>query len=129
MVVLDSSALLALLLGEPGAEQVAAVLDDARISAVNLAEVLTRFVDRGADPDEAGAQLLALHLAVEPVTAEQAVAMAALRPATRAAGLSLGDRACLALARTLGAPALTADRAWAAVAPDVGVDIRLIRAP
>ena len=100
----------------------------ARISTVNLAEVLSRAADRGADPDQlvselTEARLLHGAIAVEPFTTEDAAAVARLRSETRGVGLSLGDRACLALAQRLNAAVLTADRAWSQV--DVGVDVRL----
>jgi PIN domain nuclease of toxin-antitoxin system len=130
-LVLDASALLAHLRDEPGADVVAeAVAGGAAISAVNLAEVFSRAADRGADPATLAAELTRIGLldgaiTVEPFTAADAIEMARLRPLTRVAGLSLGDRACLALARRLGAPALTADAAWQGV--DHGVELRSIR--
>jgi ribonuclease VapC len=130
-LVLDASALLAHLRDEPGADVVAeAVASGAAISAVNLAEVFSRAADRGADPPTLAAELTRVGLldgaiTVEPFTAADAIETARLRPLTRVAGLSLGDRACLALARRLGAPALTADAAWQGVAH--GVELRPIR--
>jgi ribonuclease VapC len=129
--VLDASALLAHLRGELGADVVAeAIADGAVISTVNLAEVFSRSADRGADPDKLAATLTQTGLldgatTVEPFTTADAIDAARLRPLTRDAGLSLGDRACLALARRLGAPALTADTAWQGVAH--GVELRPIR--
>lgn len=117
--VLDASALLALLKGEPGAERVAEALEQgAYLSAVNLAEVLSKLADWGEDPAEAQARmaqvgLLGAAVEVLPFTGEDALEVARLRALTRAYGLSFGDRACLALARRLGLPALTAERAWA----------------
>jgi ribonuclease VapC len=130
-LVLDASALLAHLRDEPGADVVGeAIAGGAAISTVNLAEVFSRSADRGADPQELAATLTRSGLldgaiAVEPFTAADAIDAARLRPLTRDAGLSLGDRACLALARRLGAPALTADIAWQGVAH--GVELRPIR--
>lgn len=124
-LVLDASALLAYLRDEPGAELVAeAIADGVVISTVNLAEVLSRSADRGADPAKIAAKLTQSGLldgaiTVEPFTTADAIDAARLRPLTRDAGLSLGDRACLALARRLGIPALTADTAWQGVAHDV----------
>lgn len=129
--VLDASAVLAYLNREAGAEVVADMVEaGASVSAVNFAEVLSTASDRGVPTErliarltEAG--LLEGAISVEPFTAEDAGTVGELRPATRAAGLSLGDRACLALARRLEAPAATADAAWAEL--DVGVEILLIR--
>jgi ribonuclease VapC len=124
-LVLDASALLAYLRDEPGAELVAqAIADGVVISTVNLAEVFSRFADRGADPAKIAdtltqSGLLDGAITVEPFTTADAIDAARLRPFTRDAGLSLGDRACLALARRLGTPALTADTAWQGVAHDV----------
>lgn len=124
-LVLDASALLAYLRDEPGAELVAeAIADGVVISTVNLAEVFSRSADRGADPAKLAAKLTQSGLldgaiTVEPFTTADAIDAARLRPLTRDAGLSLGDRACLALARRLGTPALTADTAWQGVAHDV----------
>ena len=125
MIVLDASALLALSLGEPGAEHVADVLADAVISAVNLCEVLTRLADLGADPRQAAQDIAARELPVIAFDPAQAILAAVLRPATRHLGLSLGDRCCLALAIARKARVVTADRAWAGL--DVGVGIDVIR--
>ena len=123
--VLDSSAVLALLWSEPGAENVAASIQNARVSAVNLSEVVARLVDRGMAPADARHAIRGLELRVDVFDTELAIEAGLLRTATRAHGLSLGDRACLALAARLEAEALTADRAWSGT--DVGVEIRLIR--
>jgi PIN domain nuclease of toxin-antitoxin system len=131
--ILDASALLAYLRDEPGAELVAdAIALGGTISTVNLAEVLSRAADRGADPGELANDLTAsglLHgaIEVEPFTAADAIDVARLRPPTRSAGLSIGDRACLALARRLHGVAITADRAWEDIADDVAVELTLIR--
>jgi ribonuclease VapC len=129
--VLDASALLAHLRDEPGGEVVAeAIASGAVISTVNLAEVFSRVADRGEDPAKLAAELTQIGLldgaiTVEPFTAADAIDAARLRPLTRDAGLSLGDRACLALARRLDAPALTADTDWQGVAH--GVELRPVR--
>ncbi len=122
--MLDSSAVLALLLNEPGAELVRACLSSARLSTVNLAEVIGKFTERGVPPAEARLAVETLGLTVVDFDAAQAHATGALRPATKPLGLSLGDRACLALAQAIGATAYTADSAWARL---TSPDIRLIR--
>jgi ribonuclease VapC len=130
--ILDASALLAYLRDEPGADVVAeAIAGGAAVSTVNLAEVLSHAAGRGSDPVALVEQmtergLLGGAIAVEPFTTADAVETARLRPLTRQPGLSLGDRACLALARRLEAPALTADLAWAQ-AGDLAVELQQIR--
>jgi PIN domain nuclease of toxin-antitoxin system len=125
LVVLDSSALLCLVNAEPGADRVADALDAAAISAVNLAETVGKLRERGLTKEAARDVIEALTLDVRDFTEDLAYATAELRPVTRTLGLSLGDRACLALAEALGARALTADRDWKRL--DIGVDIELIR--
>lgn len=121
-IVLDASAVLAWMKAEAGSERVEEALSG-YISTVNLAEVTTKSAEAGHDPESIRLDLAGLGLRAVPFTAEQSDLAARLRPLTRAAGLSLGDRACLALA--LGIPVLTADRAWAGL--DVGVEIELLR--
>ena len=124
-IVLDASALMAVLREEPGAAAVEAVLDHAAISAVNLSEVQAKLVERGMAAELAWSSLVDLDLAVIDFDAAQAKVAGDLRSLTRAQGLSLGDRACLALAQALGLPAMTADRAWAGL--KVGIEIRTVR--
>ncbi len=129
--VLDASALLAYLRGESGAQTVIAALGSgAAISSVNLSETLTKLEEVGVRANDAHSRLVdrgilgsALH--VEPFTDEDAIAAAQLRIPTRAAGLSMGDRACLALATRLGVPVLTTDRTW--LKPSLGLTVTLIR--
>ena len=97
------------------------------IGAANLAEVLAKLSDHGLPALEAVRAVAILGLEVAPMTEAQAQRSAELRPLTRGAGLSLGDRACLALAAELGAPAVTADRGWGAVAGPAGVSVQVIR--
>jgi len=129
--VLDASALLAYLRDELGADVVAdAVATGAAISTVNLGEVLSRVADRGRDPARVVRQmtdrgLLEGAIAVEPFTSADAIEVARLRPLTRDLGLSLGDRACLALAKRLDTPVLTADSAWSKLNPRL--EVRQIR--
>lgn len=131
MWVLDASAVLAFVHGEPGAGVVSeAMADVSVVSAANWAEVLSKFSDEGEDPDAIAERLesegaLFSGLEVLPVTAVDARMIARLRPLTRFVGLSLGDRACLALALRLGYGVLTADRQWANL--NLGLEIKLIR--
>jgi ribonuclease VapC len=117
--VVDASALLAYLHDEDGADVVAdAVAQGTYVSSVNLAEVLARFALAGAALDELAEDLtarglLGLAVRVEPFTQADAIETARLRPLTRDLGLSLADRACLALARRLDLQVLTSDQAWA----------------
>jgi PIN domain nuclease of toxin-antitoxin system len=124
-MVLDASALLALINSEPGADIVADALAGASISAVNLCEVVTKMIDFGVPPGEAWSEAADLVPVVVDFGPELARATAQLRMATRSAGLSLGDRACLALAEQRRVPALTADRSWESLS--IGVEVRLIR--
>jgi PIN domain nuclease of toxin-antitoxin system len=124
-VVLDASAILVLLNDEPGAVEVAQALEDAAVSAVNLSEVVAKLLESGMPRKETEEALGGLGLDVRAFDEGAAWAAGALRAGTRKAGLSLGDRACLALARDLGIPALTADGAWAKVS--AGVEVRLLR--
>jgi ribonuclease VapC len=130
--VLDASALMALLHREEGAPAVIEAIEaGAAISVVNWAEVLSKLAERGEDPGTVAAELRRAEdsetvLAIEPLSEEDCVEVARLRPRTRGAGLSLADRACLALAARFEVPALTADRAWTGL-DAVGVEVRLIR--
>ncbi|KAB1889447.1 type II toxin-antitoxin system VapC family toxin [Microbacterium oxydans] len=110
MMVVDASALLAFLQGEPGADRVEEILDDSVIGAANWSEVAQKVRASGADWGIASGLLLSYRLKVEPVS--QRDAEAAAESWRRGSGLSLGDRLCLALARRLDLPVLTANRAW-----------------
>ena len=127
--MLDASALVAPLLGEAGGEVVLAAVaagGPLLLSAVNLAEAIAILHrHRGLPAAEARDDLLSLGLEVVPFDAAQAAAVGALEPGLRGQGISLGDRACLALAQERGLPVLTADRIWARL--DLGIEIRLIR--
>ena len=123
--VLDASALLALLFQEPGAAAVADfIAQGATVSTLNLSEVAAVLIRNERDV-EGILHAVTAQLAVEAFTTADAFAAAALWPPTRATGLSLGDRACLALAQRLGVPAVTADRSWATV--NVGIRIHQVR--
>ncbi len=124
--VLDASALLALLQQEPGAETVETLLEEAVISSVNWSEVVQKSLDRGVELDNLREDLKALGLSIAPFDVEDAEIAAALRRGTAKLGLSLADRACLALASRLSIPALTTDSAWAELQLEA-VFVRLIR--
>jgi len=125
-IVLDASAILAVLNQEPGSEKLTPeMLSRAAVCTVNLAEVHSKLVSRGGDPDEAWEDTLsAVH---EPVafSAEHARIAGGLVAQTRPYGLSLGDRACLALGTALGAPVYTTDQSWKNL--KIGVRIHVIR--
>lgn len=117
--VLDTSALLAFVGAEPGGDVVAQFIGEACISAANWAEAVSKLVDRGGSLESVRA---ALRVApIDVIDFDQTLA----ETAGAARGLSLGDRACLALAARENLPAITADRAWAHL--ELGIDIRLIR--
>ena len=125
-VVLDASSILALLNQERGAADVqAAIHAGATISTVNLSEVIAKLADRGLDEEMIREVVDNLQIVVVPFDEDQANRAGLLRPLTRSLGLSFGDRACLALARTLELPAMTADRAWSDLS--VGVTVEVIR--
>jgi ribonuclease VapC len=126
VTVLDASALLAYLHGEPGAPAVReAMMTDALVCAVNLAETLSKLCDEGHDPEEVMDRIGALPFDVVPFDEADDIESALLRATTATVGLSLGDRACLAVARRLGRRVLTTDRAWLGLVP--GLDVELIR--
>lgn len=119
--------MLALFQDEPVTIDLPAALARATISAVNLCEVVTKLIEAGQSRGAARQLVETLNMPVVAFDAEMAFDSAALRPLTRDAGLSLGDRCCLALATRLGLTALTADRPWSAVIGVVECDILLIR--
>lgn len=124
-VVFDSSALLAINWAEDGAAVAARATGGAIMSAVNATEVIAKLIDRGASREQAREQLESYGLAIRPFDESLAVEAGFLRTATRQYGLSLGDRACLALALRERIPVVTADRAWSQL--DLGIDIQVIR--
>jgi PIN domain nuclease of toxin-antitoxin system len=127
--VLDSSALLAVSKGERGAEFVIELINsqDCVISSVNMAEVATRLLDLGLPAHELQRAVTQFGVDVIDFNQEQALACAALRPATKSAGLSLGDRACMALAKLMDGVAVTADQAWQDVRISAGVKVLMVR--
>jgi len=123
--VLDASALLAFLQDEPGSEIVDAVLSSSRLSTVNWAEVVQKSVARGVDVRGMREDIEALGVAIEPFTVEQAEIAGDLWKETKSFGLSLGDRACLALGLKTGATVLTTDTVWENLKLDL--NIRILR--
>ena len=114
-IVLDTSALLAILHGEPGAEMFTkklGLLESAAMSSVNIAEAYGKLVGRGIGPEDAWEAVIAPVPEILDFDTEQARIAGSLLPQTRSLGLSLGDRACLALGIALKAPVYTADQAW-----------------
>ncbi len=123
--VIDASALLALLNDEPGADVVAEALPEGVISAVNLSEVVAKLCAAGMPEKAIHQALQPLGIEIVPFDEEQAYQAGLLRTSTQDFGISLGDRACLSLAKKLGIDALTADRAWAGLS--IGTTIKVIR--
>ena len=123
--ILDASALLALLLGEAGAESVLPYLNGSGISAVNYSEVLARSAALCGSLEEAKRRVDRQDVEVIDFDADQAALVASLLPATRFLGLSFADRACLALGLANGLVVVTADRPWKSL--DIGVRIVCIR--
>lgn len=110
--ILDASAILALLFSEPGKERVEEILEDSYVGRINVTEVLTKLIERGASLNEARDNFNDLRISVIEFDSLQSEKIAELRPHTKQNGLSLGDRACLALAIQENATAVTADRNW-----------------
>ena len=124
--VLDASALLVLLNREPGAERLTArILNSAVVSAVNIAEVYGKLIQRGLDPAQAWFAALSPVREIAPFATDDARSAGALVSTTQTLGLSLGDRACLALGLALSAPVYTADRSWKNLS--LGIRIHVIR--
>lgn len=123
--VIDASVLLATILGELTTTETELWLAGSSISAVNLSEATAKLVDYGYAAEDIIDIFGAMKLDVWPFDQEQAERAGLLRASTRQHGLSLGDRACLALANELQRPAATADRVWAKL--DIGIPIELIR--
>ncbi|KYC42141.1 twitching motility protein PilT [Scytonema hofmannii PCC 7110] len=123
--VLDASVILALLNNEPGSEIVLNVLTTAVISSVNLSEVVAKLADSGMPEVEVREVISTLGLEIINFDTEMAYRAGMLRPLTRSAGLSFGDRACLTLGKSLDLPILTTDRTWADL--NLGINVRVIR--
>lgn len=124
--VLDASALLVLLNNEPGnAVVMEAIKDGAAMSAVNQSEIISKLIDWGIPYKQIELTVLSIGVEYVPFDEAQAHLAGKLRSATKAAGLSLGDRACLALAQHLNIPAITADKAWGEL--NLPISIKIIR--
>ena len=124
-VVLDASAILALLNKETGSEEVLKFIGKAAMSTVNLSEVIAKLADAGIPKEDIRQIISHLNLEVIDFNQEQALKSGILRPITKSIGLSFGDRACLALGIILNQPVLTTDRLWVSI--NVGVEVRLLR--
>ena len=129
LYVMDASALLALMQGERGGDVVNDLIAEHECvaSSVNIAEVGTRLVDKGLAPVHLARTLKELDVQTIDFDLEQALVCASLRVTTRQAGLSLGDRACLALAQLMKGTAVTSDSAWVDVADAADVKVLMIR--
>ncbi|MGQ0799171.1 MAG: type II toxin-antitoxin system VapC family toxin [Pseudomarimonas sp.] len=125
MIALDASALLAYLFSEPGSETVTEHLAACCLSSVNLAEVISRFVRDGHSPELVHQQLVSSGIEIVPFLSEDAALAAGLLVHTQKFGLSLGDRACLALALRRNITALTADQVWSKL--DLPIAVQQIR--
>ena len=123
--VVDASVLLAYFLGEPGGDVLSQRDRLYQMSIINLAEVFTKAIERGAMVDDVTTCVNDLQIRIRAFGEDQAIEQARLRPLTAHLGLSFGDRACLALARQADMPVLTADRKWSDL--DIGIDIIQIR--
>jgi ribonuclease VapC len=123
--VLDASALLAHIRAERGSDPVADLAADALMSTVNLAEVFSKLVEQGLTVEQADEIVLRYGMEIAPFDEGLARRAGALRPATKSLGLSLGDRACLALAEQEALPVITTDRNWTKLS--LGIEIRIVR--
>lgn len=120
---LDASALIALLNQELGAENVSAALPHSCMSAVNLAEVISKLAEKGVIESDIQEILVALNLCVIPFDVDQAKISGLLRVQTKIFGLSLGDRACLSLAKQKQLTVLTADQVWTGLNLDLKIQV------
>lgn len=122
-VVLDASAMLAFLQDEPGGERVSAALEGALVSAVNWSEVIQKSLQRNTHTAGMRQEFADIGVSIEAFSPHQAEIAAGLWPHTTGYGLSLGDRACLALAMDKKLPVLTADRAWGELGLEVPIEV------
>lgn len=124
-VVLDASALLAILNDEPGADEVSPFIPGATINTVNFSEVIAKLAENGMPENEIREALGVLGLKILPFDENLSYKTGLLRPTTKNKGLSLGDRACLASGLEMNFPVITADRKWQQL--ELPLEIRLIR--
>jgi PIN domain nuclease of toxin-antitoxin system len=124
-IVFDASVVLAIVFREPGHEVMMDLKGVALVSSVNIAEVRSRLLDGGYQRGDTDRVLGNINIQIVDFDAEQAALSAELRPPTRALGLSLGDRACLALGLLKKAVVYTADRVWSKL--DLPVEVRVVR--
>ncbi|MDX7953135.1 type II toxin-antitoxin system VapC family toxin [Lichenihabitans sp. Uapishka_5] len=124
--VLDASALLRLFFQQAGAARVEAVLDRAVMSAVNYAEVVAKLADRGVPMNAVAADLADLDLEIVPVDRALADDAGWIGAGPNRSGLAVTDRCCLALARRLGAVAMTTDRGWPPIGAAIGVAVEVL---
>ena len=126
--VVDASAILAMIFEEPGGDLLDEAIEDGSVvSEINRAEVINRLMRNGTDPQTALAAAKDIELEAIPFSSELLPAMTAIFPHARRANLSLADCACLATAKHLRLPALTADKSWAEIAGEVGVEVVCVR--
>lgn len=125
MIVLDASAVLAILLGEPGGDFLKDTAEDYSISTLNFAEVVSKLAEKGFSPAQVVLMARPFRDQSVPLSVRQAIQAGLWRSETKRFGLSIGDRCCLALGLELGAEVFTTDRAWAGL--DLGVKVRVIR--
>jgi PIN domain nuclease of toxin-antitoxin system len=124
-VVLDSSAILASLIGEPGGDVLASRLEDSFVSAINYAEVVSKLIRGGMSEMDAAWATSQFGCRFVDTNEEQAAAAGAIHARTRDVGISMADAFCLSLAKVLACPVVTADRLWKRL--DVDVEVELIR--
>jgi ribonuclease VapC len=127
--VMDASAILVILRGEPGCDYVQELLqsEECSISSVNMAEVGSKLIDYGLPPEEFPRIARQLQIDIIDFNAEQSIQSAQIRKITRSAGLSLGDRACVALTQLMQGCVVTSDRAWLDISEAAGVKVIMIR--
>ncbi len=120
---LDASALLAMLLGEPGGDRVEARLEGGIISTVNWSEVIQKAQDLGSSTAGLADELAGAGLTIVPFELAEAELAGSLWARTHHLGLSLGDRACLATALLRSGDVMTADRTWSKLTLDIEVEV------